>query len=321
MIYLFHGPDDFACSEALKELRATIPPDLAHLNSTDLDGRKLKIQDLAVACEALPFLADHRLVIVTDALKHTKAGKDRDALRDYLRRVPDTCILVFAESEDFDKRSSVYTYIKKHGQIREFQPRQGAELLRWLGDRATSQGARLERNAAQHLVDYVGNDSRTLISELDKLITYVGHGNRITTQVVELLVQDNQEYNLFTFIDNLSMRTRGAALQGIQELLADGQPIPYIVFMLARQVRILLVVQELAGQRLRADEIAAQLRQKPFVVRKALEQIRGFREDELRMLHDRLLELDHATKTGRVSTEVALDILIAEICTEESVPR
>jgi DNA polymerase-3 subunit delta len=84
--------------------------------------------------------------------------------------------------------------------------------------------------------------------------------------------------------------------------------------MLVRQVRILLGVRELTAQRMRADEIASQLGQKPFVVRKALEQVRGFRDGELETMHNRLLEMDHAIKTGRIQAEVALDLLVMEMC-------
>src|SRR5256885_5883014 len=111
MIYLLYGADEFARSEALAALKAQVPPDLAELNMAVLDGKKLKLDALVGACEAYPFIAERRLVIVHDVLKHQKAGKDRDALRAYLERVPATCDLIFVESEDFDKRSAVFTYL------------------------------------------------------------------------------------------------------------------------------------------------------------------------------------------------------------------
>jgi DNA polymerase-3 subunit delta len=315
MLYLFYGSDEFTASETLAALYEQIPPDLRSLNSSSLDGRKLKLDELARACEALPFLAERRLVVVSEALKHTKAGKARDALRDYLKQVPDTCDLVFVERGDVDKRSSLFTYLKKHGELREFQPRQGDDLLRWLGERAKLLNARLDRQTARHLVDYVGNDSRTLVTELTKLATYVGSKGQITTATIDLLVQDHQEHNLFAFIDDLSLRRCDRALQGLRGLLADGQATTYILFMLMRQVRILLGVQELAASRLKPDQIASQLGQKPFVVRKAMEQMRGFTPHELLHMHDRLLETDHAIKTGRIRPEVALELLVLEMCT------
>jgi DNA polymerase-3 subunit delta len=65
---------------------------------------------------------------------------------------------------------------------------------------------------------------------------------------------------------------------------------------------------------MRADEIAAALKQKPFVVKKALEQVRNFRRAELEALHDHLLATDHAIKTGRLQAEVALELLVLEMC-------
>jgi DNA polymerase-3 subunit delta len=314
MIYLLHGPDEYQRSESLARMRADFPPDLADLNVASLEGRKLKIDALAMACEAMPFLAERRLVIVSDALKQTKAGKDREELRAYLDRVPAWCDLVFVEGDDVDRRSILFTHIKKVGTILEFAPLQGAELTRWVAERAKALQVRLEPAAAQRLIEFVGGDGRSLVSELGKLASYVGRGGRVTPTEVDLLVQDGQEQNLFSFIDELSARRLGAALRGARLLLEDGQAPTYIMFMLARQVRVLLGVRELSAQRRRPDDIAAELGQRPFVVRKAMEQVRGFAAGELERLHDRLLELDLATKTGRIQPDVALELFVVEAC-------
>jgi DNA polymerase-3 subunit delta len=314
MIYLFYGPEEFARSEALAELKATIPPDLADLNTATLDGRRLKLDALIAACEAFPFIADRRLVIVQNLLKHQKAGKDRDELRAYLERVPSTCELVFVESEDFDKRGALFVYLKKAASVREFVPKEGADLTRWLGQRAQLLDVKLDSAAAQRLISFAGNEGRALVNELEKLASYAGRGGRISADQVDLLVQDGQEQNLFAFIDELSTRRRGAALQSLRRLLEDGQAATYLLFMIARQVRILLGVKELLAQRMRPDDIAAQLGQRPFVVRKAIEQARAFSDAELAQLHDRMLELDHATKTGRTEAETGLELLVAELC-------
>jgi len=314
MIHLLHGPDEYQRSQALAQMRADFPPDLADLNIASLDGRKLKIDALAAACEAMPFLADRRLVIVSDALKHTKAGKEREDLRAYLDRIPAFCDLVFVESDEVDRRSILFTYLKKAASVREFTPLQGAELTRWVAERARVRNVRLDPAAAQRLIEFVGGDGRAIVNELEKLACYVGRGGRVTTAEVDLLVQDGQEQNLFAFIDDLSARRLGAALRGARQLLEDGQAPTYIMFMVARQVRILLGVRELSAQRRRPDDIAAELGQRPFVVRKAMEQVRGFDAGALELLHDRLLELDLATKTGRIQPEVALELFVAEAC-------
>ena len=314
MIYLIYGPDELARSEALATLKQTIPPDLADLNISTLDGRKLKVETLIAECEAFPFIAERRIIIVHNILKHQKAGKERDTLRDYLTRLPQTCDLIFVESETIDKRNAIFTYLKKAGDLQECTPKEGNDLLRWIAERAKKLGVTIESTAARHLVEYVGNEGRALTNELGKLASYVGKGGRITAEHIDLLVTDGQEQNLFAFIDQLSQRRRDTAYGGLRRLFADGQAPTYILFMIARQVRILLGVKEFANQRMRVDDIAAQTGQRPFVVRKALEQVRGFSYAELVTFHDRVLELDHATKTGRITPETALEVLVVEMC-------
>lgn len=314
MIYLFFGPDDLARSDAVQALRRQVPADVADFNITTLDGRKLRIDALAAACEAMPFLHDRRLVIVDDALKNAKAADLRDALRAYLPNVPDSTDLVFVEREDVDKRGVVFAYIKKHGTLQEFQPKQGADLQRWLQARAKQSDATLQPAAGVLLVEWIGSDSRALSNELRKLATYVGLGGTIGPEQVRLLVQDASESSVFAFVDALAARQLGPALALLRGLLDDGQAPQYLLFMVARQVRILVQVKELVAQRMRPDAMASELKQAPFVVRKANDQAGRFDAAALLRLHDRLVELDHWGKTGRIEPDVALELLVAETC-------
>ena len=314
MIALFYGADDLQISEALAERKANIPQDLADLNIATLDGRRMKLNTLAEACEALPFLADSRLVIVEGALKYLKAGDVREAVRAYLPTVPATTDLIFVETDDFDKRSSLFTYLRKSADVREFQPRQGADLQRWLQERARVLGARLRPDAGALLVEYAGTEGRALSNEINKLSTYVGPGGTIGPDTVRLLVPDSGESSVFEFVDALAARQLGSALQLLHDLLADGAAATYLLFMVGRQVRILIGVAELADQRLGPDAIAAELGQRPFVVRKVIGQAGRFDRAALLRLHDRLTELDHWSKTGRIDPEAALDLLVGETC-------
>lgn len=313
MIYLFFGADELSRSEALRAAKAEIPDDLADLNIAVLDGRKLKLDALAAACESIPFLADRRLVIVEDGLKYAKA-ETRDAIKAYLPRVPATTDLIFVEREDVDKRLSLFSWLKKHATVREFAPKEGADLHRWIQERAASWNAQIAPDAITQLIDFVGNDSRALHNEIHKLANYVGPGGTISADAVRRLVPDNSETSIFAFVDALAARRLAPALTLLRGLLDDGEPPLKLLFMIGRQTRILVQVKELAEQRMRADAIASALKQPPFVVKKAIEQAGRFQADALLCLHDRLLELDHWSKTGRIDGVTALELLVAETC-------
>jgi DNA polymerase III subunit delta len=319
MISLLYGADELARDEELARRKALISDDFGDMNITLIEGRKITRNALAIACEAVPFLSDRRLVIVDGMLKNLRSEKERDLIQKYLPTVPPTTDLVFVEGE-FDKRSAIFNYLKKSGEVREFQPRQGADLQRWLHERARGLGVRLSPDASAMLVDYVGSDSRGLVNELHKLSAYVGEGGTIGVADVQLLVPDDGETSVFAFVDALAARDAGPALQLLHGLLDDGQAALYLLFMVGRQVRILLAVAEYAGQRISPDAIAGEIGQKPFVVRKAVGQAARFDRATLLRLHDRILEFDHWSKTGRIEPEAALDLLVAETCASDHRP-
>jgi DNA polymerase III subunit delta len=315
MIYLYYGADELTRTEAIRDAKNAIPEDVRDLNLSVLDGRKLKPEALAAACEAFPFLHERRLVIVEDALKGLKAGPVRDAIKDYLPRVPETADLIFVERDDVDKRSALFTALKKLATVQEFQPREGAELQRWIKDRAAALDVGIAPPAAALLVEFVGNESRALLNELHKLAAYAGSQGTIDVHAVRLLVQDDGESSVFAFVDALAARQLSPAIKLLHELLSDGEAPLKLLFMIGRQVRLLLQIKELVEQRQRPDAIASELRQAPFVIRKAIEQAGRFTPAALVQLHDRLLELDHWSKTGRIEGEAALELLVAETCT------
>ena len=69
MIYLIHGDEEFLRAEALAEIKTALgPPEFAQLNTAELDGARFSRADLHHACDAMPFLAPRRLVILNGAL-------------------------------------------------------------------------------------------------------------------------------------------------------------------------------------------------------------------------------------------------------------
>jgi DNA polymerase-3 subunit delta len=69
MFYVWHGENDYALQQSLDELKAKLGDKAtADLNTTVLDGRSLSFDELRTTCDTMPFLAEHRLVIVEGLL-------------------------------------------------------------------------------------------------------------------------------------------------------------------------------------------------------------------------------------------------------------
>jgi DNA polymerase-3 subunit delta len=85
--------------------------------------------------------------------------------------------------------------------------------------------------------------------------------------------------------------------------------------MLNRQMRLIVRARELKIQKLSGTEIGHRLGiTSEFVIRKTVEQSARYTLPRLKQIYQKLLETDLAIKTGKYDGELALNILIAELC-------
>ncbi len=333
MLYLVHGEDEYRRGEWLAEIRQTVAldPGLAALNTTVLAGQRLTPEELEAACNALPFLADKRLVIV-DGLagrveprpeqpkgdqqpKRVARNKAEQRMAAVLASVPETTDLVLNESGKVSADNLFLLAVAKAGgRIVELQPPRpdSQELRQWIAQRARLRGVSLAPEALEMLVAFVGNNLRLLDQELLKLATYAD-GQPLGVEELRRLVPYAREANVFEMVDALGRHDARLALRRLHELLDEGAAPAYLLFMVTRQVRLLLQAREALDRGASAAGLAAELGLHRYVAQKVGEQARNFSMRSLLALHEQLVELDWATKTGRLEPDAALDLLLASL--------
>jgi DNA polymerase-3 subunit delta len=318
--YVLHGSDEFTRAERVAELRQRLgPPEMVDLNTTWLDGRAVTLGELRHACEAIPFLADRRLVLVTGLLTRLGEGEGRgeraflERLLDLLPRLPETTRLVFIEGGALSDSHPVLRLAREHerGYARRFEPPAPKALPRWIVRRVQKYQGRIEPPAAARLAQAVGSDLRLLDQEIRKLVTYVGPEGVITAADISRLVPYVQQAVIFDLVDALGRRDGRVAVSALQRLLEEGESPMGILAMIVRQFRLLVQVKELRQAGENPASIARALGLHPFPARKLYAQAANFTADQLERIYRHLLETDLQIKRGELAVEAALDLLVA----------
>lgn len=323
MFYIFHGEDEFTCSERLAELKEKMgDPAMADLNTTVLDGSQVSLAELKLASDTMPFMSDRRLVIVDGLLSKLEPGEGKERapwqeeyleeLVAYLKQLPGTTRLVFVEEKTIGEDNPVHrlALADERGFVKEFELPSRGELGHWIEERAKAKGAQIEPAAARELANFVGDNLRLLDQELGKLIAYTDGARPISRDDVHLLTSYVREANIFHMVDALGRRDGQRASKLLHRLLDDGQHPLALLGMIVRQFRIMIQVKELAGRGLGTRAIGARLGLPNFVVEKELRQARGFSIAQLEGIYHKLLETDLAIKTGQMDAVLALDMLV-----------
>lgn len=328
--YLLHGLDEFASAEFVDALKDQMgDPSLASLNILVFDGRTVTLAEVQAACGAMPFLADHRLVIVEGWLTRllSRADDDDDApargsvsardalgeLTTYLEEQPDTAWLVLMERREIPEKNPVLKAASSRpwGLARKFDLPQGEALVKWIQARAKAEGGTFTREAAQALAQ-AETDPRALGHEIVKLLTFAAFERPVEAADVAALTSASSAARVFDFVDHLGQRRGPQAQRELHRLLEREEPL-YVLGMIARQFRLILQAKELLEARRTERDVAQTLGLHPFPAGKVCAQSQNFTLPTLERLYRRLLECDVEIKTGKTEPAAALDVLLAEL--------
>ncbi|MBN1218157.1 MAG: DNA polymerase III subunit delta [Anaerolineae bacterium] len=315
MLYLFHGPDDYIRSQKIAELKAALG-DTSGLGVTELDGQGLSLSEIRRHTDTLPLLVTRRLVIVNDYLRYLAGQAEaRQALLDYLPHLPPSTDLVLAEREVLDRNHPVLKIASQSGQV-HFAGLDVNNLQPWIVRRAKELGANIEPSAAALLGRLVGPNLRTLNSELEKLALYVGGERAIRQADVDLLVPYTEEAERFGISNAIGRRDARRAYDQLHKELEEGKNPMAILASIAAQIRALIEVKDMAERGMTSLEIArVKGWRSDYAAKARLKEAANYSMARLEQVLEMLLELDLAIKTGRMDSLLALDTLIARLCT------
>jgi DNA polymerase III delta subunit len=200
-----------------------------------------------------------------------------------------------------------------HAKVEEFLSLAEAQLAAWIRKEAQRLGGIIDPAAVRLLVANVGPDLWKLSNLLVQLVAAAGK-RPIDSVLVGKWTQAPLDDNMFHFTDALSSRNASVALTLFRSQLALGVHPLVLEAMLARQLRILVMVEDCLQRGLPAGTIADTTELHPYVTQKAIAAVRQFQPGQIQRLFQQLVDLDVALKTGKIDPEVGLTKFIAEIC-------
>lgn len=306
MILFFYGANSFAARAKLGQLKEQyIAKNGNDFGLDQLDGERIKLQDLVQQLQAVPFLATSRLIIIENL------GKNKTVAEDILERlddVPESTIVVLYDPE-VDKRSKYFKTLSKLPRAAEFKPLTPPQLSRWIEDQVIKLGSKIERPAVQELMNRCGDDQWRLQGEITKLAT---HSDMITKTHVEELVEVSEEQNIFAFLDSVMAGDLRSSLAGLERLQAMGQNEMYILTMLLWQLRQVLLAK-LSGLT-NSNELAKKASLSPYAAGKAITLARKVDEEVLKDMYTACVDCEYGIKTGKATPEELLEGLVIRLC-------
>jgi DNA polymerase-3 subunit delta len=330
LLYILSGEDDFSIARELDTIKKGIgDQEMLSTNTNILDGKTVTVDEFRAVCESAPFLSEKRLVIVQGLLdrfgikapsrgaKTPKKLENQPAAYEVfgncIFKLPPSTILVLIEEEIKDS-NPLLKMISPKAKIKNFPLLKTPELRQWVSNHIVAEGSKISVPALNLLVRLIGSNLWVMTSELNKLATYA-YGRQIEEKDVKALVSYTQQSSVFNLVDAIMEFKANEAESILQQFMDKGATASYLLAMFYRQMRLIVRARDLKRQGIKEMDMRQRLGvASEYAVKKTLEQAARYSMPRIKQVYQQLLDTDIAIKTGKYTEELALNILVAELC-------
>ncbi|OGF53984.1 MAG: DNA polymerase III subunit delta [Candidatus Fraserbacteria bacterium RBG_16_55_9] len=273
---------------------------------TQLDGEEFPMERFVEALETSPLFREGVILHI----KRVEKLSDPNSLAERLKHPlpPEQCVIF--EGEKLEKRGKLYQTIAELGQVHE-HPRLDRRTLPTLAnDLLRERGVRLPPQGLRYLLESVESNPFRLEYEIEKLSIYATRQELSLVDLRELLFHDRGG-DLFACLDALVER-QPEALRFLKELLESGEEPSKVFYLLASQIRAILMIQSLHTAGCSREEISGRTGDYPWRVAKRLQTAKRLTCEELIRLIHALHREDLGIKRGERQPEEALWALALE---------
>ncbi|NJM68916.1 MAG: DNA polymerase III subunit delta [Scytonema sp. RU_4_4] len=320
-VYFYWGEDDFAMEKAIALVRdRVLDPLWTSFNYTVLppDLPDAPIQAFNQVMTP-PFGTGGRLVwLANTTLCQQCSDNVLSELERTLPVIPEDSYLLLTSSRKPDERLKSTKILKKFAEFREFSlipPWKTELLVQSVSQAAQTVGVKLTHSSVEMLADAVGNDTRLLYNELEKLRLYAeGSDQPLNTDAVAQLVRNTTQNNL-----QLAAAIRTAdtakALAILTDLINACEPPLRVVATLIGQFRTWLWIKLMVESGERNPQVIAKAAEigNPNRIYYLQKEIQSVSVEQLIATLPILLDLEVCLKQG-ASEMSALQTKVIELC-------
>ena len=306
--YLLYGEEAYLKKQYKDKLTKAMLPESDTVNYAYYEGKGTNPAELIDLAETMPFFADRRLIVVDNSGFFKNATPE---LADYIKNMPETACFIFVESE-VDKRGKMYKAVKDKGRAVEMGRQDEKTLLYWLAGMVKKEGKQIKESTARYLVAKTGTDMENLEKEMEKLFSYTLGQTEITVQDVDEICTTQVTNKIFDMVEAVAAKQQKQALDYYYDLLALKEPPMRILYLLARQFKLLMEVKDLSGRGYDKPQIAKTAGLHPFVAGKYIKQCRSFSKEELRSIMEEAANTEEMVKTGRLNDRMSVELFIVK---------
>jgi len=324
-VVLLFGKEQYLVKWAVDSiLKKYINDECKAFDFFEIHSEHATLSKIVESCETLSLFSEKRVVLLSDfilisgeKLKNI-SDDDEKKLVEYMKEVPDTCILIIA-SENADKRKKLYKEISSCGGVYEFESLDERSLRGFVEKRFALTGKKIRASVMDEFINHSGYFHKeadytlyNLANEINKIAAHSNDEEVLLSDVLAV-VSGDIETNVFAMIDAASRNKKDEAFRMLYNVLGSGGNIFQILALLASQFEIMLEVKEMREEGKSIAQMQSILNIHEFRIKKAMSVCDAYSVSQLKDILQRIYQVEKNIKTGLMEQTLAFEVMLSQI--------
>ena len=312
-LYLLYGEETFLLETVLKKIKTNFGELVKGINYILLD--ESNVQNIISDIETPAFGYSSNLFKKNKKTTSEKNNELETKLANYISEnieiLKESIVLVFIE--ETVENNKLLEIIDKNGIVCNFEELKPMQISKRLKTICNAYKVNITDANLQLLIENCGTKMQDLINELRKLIEYAGQGGTIDSSAIENLSVKQIDAIIFDLTDNLGKKDIKKAMDVLDGLIYNKEPIQKILITLYNHFKKLYIVK-LAEKYNR--NLAESMNLKPnqmFLTTKYKKQASYFETEALRKILQELINLDLDYKVGKIDLNIRIKVYFMQL--------
>lgn len=326
-VFLICGEEKYLIRKSINDLYNLITS-YKEMNLIKLQEKDINVDCILNSCETLPFFSDIKLVHIKNPSFLKKSKKDsvsenmdisdsKDVpsfLSKYILNLSESVILLISCEDDIELNNKLVTSIKNVGYLVQYKALKPKELEDVALNMFKERGKEIKKAELSYLVSDISSIDELEV-EIEKICAFALDEKIITKEHIDSVTYKGIESNVFKLVDAIVRKNADKAMSILNALLFQGENHLIILAMIIRQYRLIYNVKRYLIQNKDKGEIKKVLNIKnDMILNNLINQSSNMNFDELKNSFKICLETDYDIKRSRMSSNMALEMLIVNLC-------
>ncbi|MDF2885014.1 MAG: polymerase subunit delta [Clostridiaceae bacterium] len=319
---VFCGQDETLIKDYINEIvKKTISDDFKQLNYIKIDGTNFEVDGLINACETLPFMGDKKVVVLYRANflsdnGDSKSNKLFENINSYIDKISPYTLLImyYVFDNKREKPSKKLFKLDRKSCIVKADKIRGANLEQKVKQYFDDNNKEIGKIELRLFCNKLDNNMGIIENEVEKLCCYTMNKD-ITKQDIEDMFPQKSDEDIFDMVDFLAQKKADKAINIMNELIYKGEKIPYILYMVERQFKLLLNIILGLEAKKNKNTLIKELKLNPYICEKLISQSKRFTIKQIENAVDLCLDCEIKLKSSTINSKISMELLIINIIT------